>query len=485
MFVQARLLPCIVLLISMPMLAPAQDAPIEKHWQKVMSGERKVGFVEHTRRVADGRVFNSEVMTLELATSATRQTYVARLETESTSDGALLRLVRESKTPEGHALIDARRTGENELTVGIGAGAGKHTQLLANTGPLRSGEAARHWLKAVGSGAAQEPLSYRTFDPNRLSIVEVRLERVDTPAPPVRVRRVLRAGDRTIEALLTLNENGDVDDEAMRLGATALRLVGSTEAEARARGDRLNHVAAQLQKSPYRIPGRDMRAKIRYGFDHHGSPKQLPVGGGQRSWFDDQTTWIQVCASCPLDTAPLGDAESARALAATPWFNFEDVALSRRAKRLAGGTSEPGRKMQRLTKFVRGHMTAKEIDMLGYGTALEAYQSRRGDCTEYAVLLAAMGRAAGVPTRVVSGLVYARHFEYQRHVFVPHAWVQAWTGAGWESFDAALGYFDSTHLAFAASDDGNPAQLFAGINLAHEWQLRSAARVVPRAPAAN
>ena len=481
---QARLLPCIVLLIFAPMLAVAQDAP-EKHWQKVMSGERKVGYVEHTRRVADGRVFSSEVMTLELATSATRQTYVARLETESTSDGALLRLIRESKTPEGHTLIDARRTGENELTVVIGTGAGKHTQLLPNTGPLRSGEAARAWLKAAGAGAAQEPLSYQTFDPNRLGIVEVRLERVDTATPPVRVRRVLRGGDRATVALLTLNENGEVIDETMRLGATTLRLTGSTEGEARARGERLNHVAAQMQKSPYRIPGRDMRAKIRFGFDHHGKPKQLPVGGGQRSWSDAQTTWIQVCASCPLDVEQLGDAERARTLAATPWFNFEDVALSRRARRLAGGTSQPDRKMQRLTAFVRGHMTAKEIDMLGYGTALEAYQSRRGDCTEYAVLLAAMGRAAGVPTRVVSGLVYARHFENQRHVFVPHAWVHAWTGEGWESFDAALGHFDSTHLAFAASDDGNPARLFAGISLAHEWQLRSAARVVPRPPAAN
>jgi hypothetical protein len=141
--------------------------------------------------------------------------------------------------------------------------------------------------------------------------------------------------------------------------------------------------------------------------------------------------------------------------------------------------------MQRLTEFVRGHMTAREIDMLGYGSAVEAYASRRGDCTEYAVLLAAMGRAADVPTRIVSGLVYSRQFEGQRHVFVPHAWVQAWTGSGWESFDAALGHFDSTHLAFAASYDGNPAQLFAGISLAHEWKLRSAARVIPREAAKN
>jgi hypothetical protein len=99
--------------------------------------------------------------------------------------------------------------------------------------------------------------------------------------------------------------------------------------------------------------------------------------------------------------------------------------------------------------------------------------------------LATLGRAAGIPTRVAIGRVYARHFEGRRHVFVPHAWVQAWTGSGWQSFDAAIGSFDSTHLAFAVSYDGSPANHFAGANLAHDLTLTSAARVVPRKSAAN
>ena len=101
------------------------------------------------------------------------------------------------------------------------------------------------------------------------------------------------------------------------------------------------------------------------------------------------------------------------------------------------------------------------------------------------MLLAALGRAAGIPTRVAIGSVYARQFEGHSHVFVPHAWVQAWTGSGWQSFDAAIGTFDSTHLAFAVSYDGSPANHFAGANLAHELTLVSAARVVPRKSATN
>ena len=135
--------------------------------------------------------------------------------------------------------------------------------------------------------------------------------------------------------------------------------------------------------------------------------------------------------------------------------------------------------MRRLTTFVRGYM-GTEIDMLGYGTASEAFATRRGDCTEFAVLLATLGRAAGVPTRLAIGRVYARQFEGHRHVFVPHAWVQAWTGSGWESFDAATGSFDSTHLAFAVSYDGDPLTHYAGLKLSRELELQAAARVVAR-----
>ena len=140
--------------------------------------------------------------------------------------------------------------------------------------------------------------------------------------------------------------------------------------------------------------------------------------------------------------------------------------------------------MRRLADFVRHHM-GTQIDMLGYGTALQALRTRRGDCTEFAVLLAALGRASGIPTRIAIGRVYARRFEEYRHVFVPHAWVQAWTGSGWQSFDAAIGDFDSTHLAFAVSYDGDPANHFAGITLSRALTLEAAARVVPREVAAN
>lgn len=466
------------------MLAAGAANADSHRWQRVLAGERKVGQVEITRQEADGRIHETETLTLELGGPKRRVTYRVVQSTESTADGSLLRLTREVKTREGHFLVDAQVVGE-DLQVANGAARAKSSHTLAGAGrSLRSDGFAHSWLVAAGRGEKPDPLTYRTWDPIKLTVVEVTL-RLLADEGALRVERRVRSSNQQTASLQQLDDSGRVVRESMRLGSLDLTLVESSEAEARAKNEVLDHVAQQLQKAPYRIPSKDMRAKIRYGFDNHGTAPQLPVGGGQRTWTDGQTTFIQVCAECALDPLELSAEERQRALQPTRWLQSDDAKLARRARAIAGPSRDDTGKMKRLTSFVRGHMSVEQIDMLGYGTAIEALSTRRGDCTEYAVLLAALGRAAGIPTRVAIGSVYARHFEGYRHVFVPHAWVQAWTGSGWQSFDAATGTFDSTHLAFAVSYDGSPANHFAGATLAHELTLKSAARVVPRKSAAN
>jgi hypothetical protein len=79
------------------------------------------------------------------------------------------------------------------------------------------------------------------------------------------------------------------------------------------------------------------------------------------------------------------------------------------------------------------------------------------------VLLAALGRALDIPTRVVDGLAYTDHYAGKEHVFVPHAWTQAWVDGHWQSFDAALPGFDAGHIALSVGD-GDPWRFFAGMD---------------------
>jgi transglutaminase-like putative cysteine protease len=476
-FVHARFV------LTCALIGLSARAPAEDRWQTVTAAELKVGQARISRTVSDAGIVQTEQIDIQLGTTGRRVRYRLRLTTESTPTGGLRRLLREVDTPEGHSRVEARARG-SDLEVTDHAGGDQRTVTLPGAADgLRSDEVARAWLAAAARGESPPSLAYRSWDPVKRSVVAVQLVAV-THGAEMNVERRVHNGTETTGSLLAAGPDGNVVRETMRLGAFDLVLADSTEAAARRRNDVFDHVTALLQKSPYRIPTRDMRQKIRYRFDNHGRAVALPAGAGQRTWNEGNTTWVQVCADCPLDVVALADDERARALQATPWLESDDAEVSRRAHAITARAADAADRMRRLTAFVRGHM-GPNVDMLGYGTALEALRSRRGDCTEYAVLLAALGRAAGVPTRIAIGRVYARHFEGHAHVFVPHAWVQAWTGRGWQSFDAAIGTFDSTHIAFAVSYDGGTSDHFTGTNLARVLTMVGAARVVPRKVAAS
>ena len=76
--------------------------------------------------------------------------------------------------------------------------------------------------------------------------------------------------------------------------------------------------------------------------------------------------------------------------------------------------------------------------------ALTTLENRVGDCNEHAVLLAALARSAGLPTRIETGLVYLDGRFYY------HAWNLLFVGR-WITADAVFGQMpaDVTHIRFA------------------------------------
>lgn len=99
---------------------------------------------------------------------------------------------------------------------------------------------------------------------------------------------------------------------------------------------------------------------------------------------------------------------------------------------------------QRLEAWVDQHITVKGMGV-AFGSALEACRAQEGDCTEHAVLLAALCRAAGIPARVVMGL------EYMLGIWGGHAWNEVWIEDAWYPLDATngLGFVDPLHLPLA------------------------------------
>jgi hypothetical protein len=221
----------------------------------------------------------------------------------------------------------------------------------------------------------------------------------------------------------------------------------------------LDLLAPLTLASPYRFPAAARRETLRYVFEtDDGAALLLPATGEQRVVQRGTRAVVTICSDCG-DEAPPDAATLARYRRANAWVqsdNAEIIALARSAPAIGSMTA----RMHRLEQVVYLHMNGPRA-VLGYASALQALHSRSGDCTEFALLLAALARAVGLPARVVSGIAYASDFAGKPDAFSPHAWVQVWDGRRWISFDAGLGDVESTHIALAVGD-GSPED-YAGV----------------------
>jgi len=229
-----------------------------------------------------------------------------------------------------------------------------------------------------------------------------------------------------------------------------------------------------LVASPYKISERARAGTIRYTLEHARVAWNWPETGEQHVETRGDRTTLTICGDCGRETAPSTE-ELARYLAPNAWVDSDDRAL-RSFARAAGGHSVESR-MSALVLAVRMHMNGA-IDFRHYASASEALASREGDCTEFAVLLAAAARARGIPARVVAGLGYDGHFLGRSHVFVPHMWVQVWNGERWRSHDAALERFDAGHIALAVGD-GRPEEMHGVMAMIGKLRIVDAAGVPP------
>ena len=110
--------------------------------------------------------------------------------------------------------------------------------------------------------------------------------------------------------------------------------------------------------------------------------------------------------------------------------------LAEKAKGKGKGIAEIAKS---LTTFVHRYVASKNFSV-GFASASEVARNREGDCTEHSILLAAMGRAVGIPSRVATGLVYTKRFQDRRDVLVYHMWTQFFVDGKWINYDSALGY---------------------------------------------
>jgi hypothetical protein len=151
---------------------------------------------------------------------------------------------------------------------------------------------------------------------------------------------------------------------------------------------------------------------------------------------------------------PYGGREYVGLLRANRWMETADPLIVRMSREAVGDATEAITAARRIARYVERTVTQKNLSF-GMATAAETAQSRTGDCTEHAVLTAALARAAGMPSRVVEGLAYVEEWPGVGGTFGYHMWTEVYVGE-WLPLDAALGGHDATHIALGRSDLNGP-----------------------------
>ena len=208
-------------------------------------------------------------------------------------------------------------------------------------------------------------------------------------------------------------------------------------------------------------PRKLMRAVYHLG-KAEGALEKIYEGEGQKITareYGKLTLEVTVPAvGAPAYTLPVKAEGIEVYLAASPYIETGDETVRKLAEEALAGETDARKAAAKIEVFVRDRITEKSLNV-GFATAAEVAKTLEGDCTEHAVLCAAIARVAGLPARVVTGLVYLPPLPDgggllgETGIFGYHMWTEVLVAKEtWIPIDAAIGAWDATHIALAKSD---------------------------------
>ncbi|MBA2079095.1 hypothetical protein PCA_11340 [Rhodanobacter sp. PCA2] len=466
-----RLALCLVCMFAIPVQARdavAAPADAEDTWMSVLLGGRKIGSL-HVERQRDGRTVTTiQTLTILLTRNGKSIPLANTIRSVETPDGRPLGFGARTTMSTMDSVVEGLRLPDGRFEVDLVVGGATQRETIDWPSDALLAEGQRLAMQAAQARPGSHYL-LPAFDPASRQVIDAQVdvlgeELVSLPDGPERLshqrQRLHQArGDQVMD--LWLDREGRVRKGLVAMLGSSMEMVACSRACAEAPAQSVDMFRAAMVASPRPLTPNLRNNSLRYRVHVEGDAAQplidtdeqriTPLGHGD--WQID-TGGPHAHGQPPPQP---GD------LAANAWLQSDAPLIRELTANAIGKAATPHQKMRRLYNFVGSYITQHGLDV-GYASALEVANTRQGDCTEFAVLLAAMARAAGVPARVVTGMVYADRYGKASRVFLPHAWVQAWVGNRWQSYDAALRQFDSTHVALD-SGDGDPWHFYGVTDL--------------------
>ncbi len=300
--------------------------------------------------------------------------------------------------------------------------------------PLKPGENRTvHALMLGFNQVAAVAMTAGDFEPVKLLTGTYKLLAIDAT--------ITFADGQSVKGIMWSDRTGEVLKD--RSEAMGLESFQATEAQALNETDTGEFdlgldVTVKVDR-PIANPHETSRIRYRVHLDESDPAAVFVAGASQRvESLDEHTAKITVYALHPDSKAVNPDAPSDPPTDADRLPNnliqSDDPLIVKMAAEAAGDSKDPWKTAVALESYVKRTIKLKDFSQ-AFATAAEVAKSRVGDCTEHAVLLAALARARKIPARVAIGLVYMQGAQ----AFGYHMWNEVYIGKRWIPLDATLG----------------------------------------------
>jgi hypothetical protein len=448
----------------------------EETWQVILLDEQRIGWsrtsTKTLRRDGKSILRTSNDVAMKFRRFGQHIDMQKTLTTEETPEGDLLSYTMELRNPPAATTTTVGKVQGKELRVETTLAGKTQTVKLDWDADIRSPAWQERTLTSPPLAAGGRR-SFKSFFPdfNKVATVKIQADqKVATKMLDGRERTLLKAriSNDLVPDMVTrvyLDEAGKTlrTDDDLLGKVMSLFTVSEAEAMKELSGEQIDIASNTLVPcGPIKQAHKATKATYRITLTGDDPEKYVSEGETQTIHrISAETVELKVTTvKLPreLKKVPIDD-EYVRP---TQYLQSTDPKVVAHAKKAALGVeTSPLHAAVQMERYVNRNLKKKNFST-ALASAAEVAKTLEGDCTEHAVLLAAMLRAQGIPSRVAVGLVYVEGAQ----AFGGHMWTEAWLGGHWYPLDATLGQggIGAGHIRLAessfADDAPSPVTMF-------------------------
>lgn len=473
---------CMGVFLLLAVCAPALAEQTTDYLAVFMEG-RKVGYAVQTRRVEDERVTTTQQVSITISRMGIPVTIEMTETTVETAAGKPLRF--ESVQNLGAMTMKVAGVVSDDGTVNITTSSLGMEQKSTMQWP--KGAVMAEGLRLLTLEKGFKPgveYSADLFNPGTQQAVTTRVaikekREVDLLGRVVKLTET--ATTLSLPGAGQITTTSYVDDDMrtlksiMPIAGMTVEMIAAPKEFALGKLDVFEMIDRMFVKSPEPIRNAESAVAITYTL------KPAPGADFTIPSTDNQTAARLADGRIRLEVRPVqapagdrfpykgDDPALLEAIQPTRFLQSDNEQVAALARKAVGDTKDAAEAARRIEAFVSRYIDDRSLSV-GYASAAEVVESRQGDCTEFAVLVAAMCRAVGIPSQVVVGVAYVDEFGGMQG-FGGHAWNQVYIGGDeqgkggkWVGLDAAFrsgnrGGYGPAHITLAAGN-GDPGDFF-------------------------